>query len=209
MTTFEQVMALATLPETRLPLCLDAKLQGELDVLLVQLGEAGPAASLGERSPASLIQERIDGVVQRMRDAEVTFVIRALSGREWTRLWLVRPERDKDEPAEAYGERLFPWYAQMLSKCCVEPAMTAEQVGLLVDKLHPSAWNALANACMEQNDVEVKVPNFAAVSEVTPNSQTTSPPPSPSGSAIPPSPEHNGRVPRRSPTRKAAKSNTA
>lgn len=193
MATFEEVMALASLPETTLTLCLDARLAGQLAGLRAQLANAPAPTSIGQRSPALVIEEQIQAVVAQMHAAQVDFRLRALDARSWTSLWLARPDVAEGESAEDYGKRLYPWSTRLLSESCVDPVMTADQVDLLVDRIHSSAWNALLAACMNLNGNEVEVPNYVSVSEPTGGSGTTSPPPTDLGSPTASSSAANGR----------------
>ena len=170
-------MALASLPEETLPLCLAGNLVGELADLQRQRAEAGPATSIGERSPAAVIDEQICELAERMKAATVVFRLRAMDGKKWDTLYATLPTRGKDETDEVWQPRLFVWVAQMVSLTCVDPVMTPEQVGDLVDRLHGLAWARLSNKCWGLNQGEVEVPNLVSVSpEILLSSGTSEPP---------------------------------
>jgi hypothetical protein len=182
--TFEEVMALVALPEDTVSLCLAANLLAEIGDLQRQRAEAPPPSNLGERSPASVLDERIAEVAEQMKASTVAFKLLALNGREWIAFHAARPVMVKDEPDAVWQERIFPWLADMVSRTCVEPAMTPEQVGELVDRLPAQSWALLQNACYDINIGVVEAPNFAAVSSPTTPSDETSKPPTGPDAAI-------------------------
>jgi len=177
MPTFEEVMALASLPEETLPLCLAGNLVGELADLQRQRADAGPATSIGERSPAAVLDEQIGALAERMKAATVAFKLRAMDGKKWDALYAVLPLQGKDESAEDYAPRKFAWVAEMVAQTCVDPVMTPEQVAKLVDRLHGLAWDRLSLKCWVLNQGEVEAPNLGNVSPETPISDGTSAPP--------------------------------
>jgi hypothetical protein len=182
-------MALASLPEETLPLCLAGNLVGELADLQRQRAEAGPATSIGERSPGAVLDDQIGELAERMKAATVVFKLRAMDGKKWDAHYAVMPTRAKDETDEDWLPRRFVWVAQMVALTCVDPVMTGEQVGELVDRLHGLAWDRLSNKCWVLNQGEVEAPNFASVSPQTPISGETSAPPTTQVSA-----SANGKV---------------
>jgi hypothetical protein len=187
--TFEEVMALASLPEDTLPLCLAGKLVAEVADLQRQFAEAPPPSNLGERSPASVLAERIAEVAERMKAATVDFKLKAMDGKKWDAHYAILPLKAKDESAEDYAPRKFAWVAELVSLTCVDPPMSAGQVAELVDRLHGSAWDKLSNTCWALNAGDVEVPNFVSVSPPTPVfSETSKPPSKPAG------PTANGKV---------------
>ncbi len=170
-------MAVVALPEDTVSLCLAANLLAEISDLQRQRAEAPPPSNLGERSPAAVLDERIAEVAERMKASTVDFKVRALGGREWVAFSATRPVPVKDEPDDVWQTRIFPWLAEMVSKTCVDPVMTADQVGELVDRLPAQSWALLQNACYTVNIGVVEAPNFAAVSSPTQTYDETSEPP--------------------------------
>lgn len=172
-TDFDAVRKLATLPTRTVSLCLAGELVDEIARLESQLAEAKPPTNLGDVSPRRVIAERIAELQGEMRESTVDFRLKALSARAWATFWASLPTRKDNEPSREWDERVFPFYAEMVSRSCVDPPMTAEQVGELADLLHASAWNELASACMALNMGEVDIPNFDAASELTGDSEQT------------------------------------
>ena len=170
-------MAVVALPEDTVSLCLAANLLAEISDLQRQRVEAPPPSNLGERSPGAVLDERIAEVAERMKASTVDFKIRALGGREWVAFSATRPVPVKDEADDAWQARIFPWLAEMVSKTCVDPVMTPEQVGELVDRLPAQSWALLQNSCYSVNVGVVEAPNFVAVSPPTQTYDETSEPP--------------------------------
>jgi hypothetical protein len=198
--TFEEVMALVALPEDTLLLCLAGDVMAEIADLQRQLDEAPPASNIGERSPAAILQERIAEAAERMRASEVPFKLRAIDGKAWGPFDAVKPLPVKDEPDEVYQARLYPWITEMVSRTCIDPVMSPEQVDQLVLALPPMSWARLQNACWVLNAGPVEVPNFVAVSAQTMVSDETSKPPTGPGAA-----SRNGSAQSR---RKSPRTNT-
>lgn len=174
MANFDDVRKLASRPTRVVPLCLAGELVEEIAALERQLAEAKPATNLGEASPKRLIAERIVALQEQMREATVDFHLKALPSREWSVLYAGQPTRNDAEPAEEWEPRIFTWQADMVSRSSVDPVMSVEQVGELVDVLHYRAWAELSTACYVLNMREVDVPNSEAASEVTRDSEQTS-----------------------------------
>jgi hypothetical protein len=200
--TFEEVMALVTLPEDTVSLCLAANLMAEIADLQRRRDEAPPPSNLGERSPAAVLDEQIAAVAERMRASTVDFRLRALNGREWIAFHAGRPEPVKDESDDVWQARIFPWLAEMVSLTCVEPVMTSDQVGELVDRLPAQSWARLQNACYEINIGVVEAPNFVAVSpQTTPSGETSRPPTGPDAASRNGSAQSRRKSPRTNTTK--------
>lgn len=173
MTDFEAVKSRATLPTRTVSLCLAGELVEKITQLERRLAEAKPPTNLGEASPKRIIAEQIGAVQEQMRESTVDFHLRALGARKWAKFWASMPTRAENEAADVWDERIFPFYAEMVSLSCVDPVMSVEQVEELVEVLHSSAWNRLANGCLSLNMGEVDIPNSAAVSELIGTSEQT------------------------------------
>jgi len=169
---FDDVKKLATLPTRTVPLCLAGELVEEIGQLELQLAEAKPAANLGDDT-RRVIAEQIMETQERMRESTVDFRLRAMGGRVWTKFWAAMPTREDKESDDSWAERIFPFYAQLVSRSCVDPVMDVEQVGELADLLHANAWNRLVSNCLNLNMGEVDVPNSVAASELIGNSEQT------------------------------------
>jgi hypothetical protein len=170
---FDELRKLASLPTLTVSLCLAGELSGEIAELERQLADAAAPTSIGEASPKRLIAARIAELTERMKESMVDFRLRALPSREWTMLWTSMPRREEQDSATQWSERIFPFYAELISRSCVDPAMTVEQAGELADILHGNSWQTLAGACLTLNMGEVDVPNSVAASELIGTSEQT------------------------------------
>lgn len=193
MTTAEEVLARISLPTDVVRLCLDGAVVAQIRELERQILDASAVAvSLAERSPASVLAEQIEALREQMRGSEVAFRLRAIPARDWTPLYGASPIRKDGEAEDLWNARWFAWLAEVVSRTLVEPAMTPEQVGQLVDGLPASSWRTLSDAAWGLNTGEVSVPFSAAASALTRTSGETSR--RPSGSE---SPTASGAAPSR------------
>lgn len=169
---FEDVIAQAQLPETSVSLCLRRDLTSRFRELESKLRSANTiASSLGERSESSAISEEMEALRKEMSDNEVTFRLRALPALEWSRFKAELPQRGKDEsPADFASKRFYPIIAALVSRCCVDPEMTPDQVNQLVDVLSGGDWDALSNAAWTINEDREGVPFSVAAYAATHNS---------------------------------------
>lgn len=175
MTTFDEILARVSLPRDSVSLCLDGAAMARIRELERQLqGAAVMPTSLAERSPASVIAEQIEQLREEMRGTEVEFELQAIPARDWTPIYAALPDRGKDESAETFSTRWFAWMAEMVSRTVVEPVMTVEQVGQLVDRLPAASWSLLSEAAWSLNTGKVAVPFSAAGYATTSASAETS-----------------------------------
>jgi hypothetical protein len=171
-TDFADIRKRATLPTRTVSLCLAGELAEELVGLEQQFLQLGPAENLADSRKRELADE-ITAKREEMRDASVDFRLRALPAREWSKLWAHYPVKEEKEDGDAFEERAWPFYAEVVSRVCVDPQMSVEQVGELCDLIHSKAYNDLANACLALNSREIDIPNSVAASELTPTSEQT------------------------------------
>lgn len=168
MTSFEDILAAARLPETSVSLCLRGDLDAEWRDLERKLQSASrDVASLGQRSDASILAERIKALEAEMAESQVTFRLRADSAKAWSDFVGTKPVRAKDETDEAFIGRYFDWMCLLISRVSVEPAMTPEQVAQLCDVLSAAQWDELGNAAWTLNARSVAVPFSLAASALT------------------------------------------
>jgi len=169
MTAFDTLITQARLPETTVPVCLRGDLVAEFQALERQLQTASTVApSLGERAPARVIAEQMQALREEMTAAEIPVRLRALPALEWANFAATRPApRKDDESKDAWLARWFAWMAELVSRCAIDPVMTVEQVGQLVDHLSGVQWDDLSNAAWSLNEQRVKIPFSDAASGLT------------------------------------------
>jgi hypothetical protein len=169
---FDDVRKKTSLPTATVSLCLAGELVEHLEDLERQYAEAGAPENLGDDTKRRL-REQIEAKRAEMLDATVDFRLRSMPARQWGLFWANYPVRADGEEEPAYQERLFPFYAEMVSRTVVEPAMSVEEVGEFYDSVGMTTWNALANECMRLNNRKVDIPNSVAVSDLTGPSEQT------------------------------------
>lgn len=173
MRSFDDIRKLASRRTVTVPLCLAGELADEYEQLEAQLADVKPATSLEDASPRRAIVERLDDIRERMVAATVDFHLRAYSPRAWGIFWDSKPERADGETAEAWDERIFPFWCELVSTSCVDPEMEPGQVAELAEDLNSGAWTRLVNECIGLNYKAVDVPNSAAASAPSPDSEQT------------------------------------
>lgn len=173
MTDFDDVLKLASLPSRTVWLCLDGATLEEIENLQRELEQTPKATSVADGRRRELT-EALAAAQQRMGESTVAFRLRAMPVRGeggWPAFMLTRPLRGEKEPDEAYEVRAFPWYAELVSRTCIDPVMSLDQVTELVDLLSGAGWNELAGTAMNLNARKVDVPNFDAASAPTRDSE--------------------------------------
>jgi len=170
---FDEIKKRASLPTKILPLCLAGEVMEEIDDLERQLAEAKPSENLEERSPKLVIAEQIAEAQERMREATVDFHLRAMGARTWSAFYAGQPERRDGESGTEWDERIYPWYAELVSRSCTDPVMSVEQVAELVDLINGRSWAELTNTCFLLNAGKVDIPNSDAASALIRSSEQT------------------------------------
>jgi hypothetical protein len=200
-TSFEEILAKAAPPELVVPLVVGGDQLNRIRELERELANAGPPVSLADRNPATVIGEQIVALQEEMRGTEVEFKLRAVVGREWGRLHAARPVRTREESTDAFSDRLTAWLCVLVAKTCIEPAMTAEQVGQLAERLPGAAWEKLTDSAWALNYNEVSVPFSKAAYDWTATFEATS--------RRPPEPESPTASSEAKPDRKPRRTSTA
>lgn len=172
MTSFDDVRKKATLPTATVSLCLAGELMEELEDLQRRYAEAGAPENLGDDTKRRL-REEIEAKRQEMLESTVDFKLKAMPARKFAIFWAGMPTRAEGETDKAWDEKAYPFYAELVSRTVIEPAMTVEDVGELCDIVAMTTWNALANECIRLNNRRVDIPNFDAASELIGTSEQT------------------------------------
>lgn len=172
MTDFADIRKLATLPTRTVSLCLAGELAGELVELEQQYVAAGEPTSLGDDTRRRL-REEIRAKRAEVQDATVAFKLRAMSATEFADFWTEMPAQDEGETDKAFEVRTRPFYAELVSRTVVEPAMTVDEVQELRGMIAMSTWNRLGGECLRLNNRGVDIPNSVAASDLTEPSEQT------------------------------------
>lgn len=203
----EDILAVAELPEDTVTLCLRGALVGKWEELEHKLASASnEALSLGQPAQATQIAREMQSLRAEMAQHEVPFRLRALPAVRWRKYYATLPEPgDTEELKASYDDRFHTWVCGLVSACCYEPAMSAEQADQLSGKLSGQQWRQLTDAAFNLNVERVDVPFSAAASAMTRVSELSSrrPEPGESRTANGSAPKRT-RSPRTSTTSKAA-----
>lgn len=170
MTTFEELIAQAKRPGTSVSLCLRGDLTVPFRELERQLQTADRTApSVGQRSDAAVIAERLRALETQMAEATTSFTLEAMHPKAWADLWAGRPMKQADEEDEAFMERWFAWVCVVIARSVTGPVvMTAEQVAQLCDVLSGGQWDELSNTAFALNGERITIPFSAAASVLIP-----------------------------------------
>lgn len=168
--------------ETEVRLCIKGNLRSRYDRLEAQLGGiTETAASLAGDTNKARIAAEMAELVEQMHTWQRSFTLRAVTPRRaWRNLVAKRPVKTPDLTDEQYADLYHPWVCGIVAASAAEPAMTAEQVERLADKLSDGDWQRLANAAWSVNDDSRDIPFSVAASALLRSSGARSRQPEPS-----------------------------
>ncbi|MER7213217.1 hypothetical protein ABT340_39655 [Streptosporangium sp. NPDC000239] len=151
------------LPEEVVPLCLRADLQVEWERAEKALQAANLKASgslAGTSKEVAAAAERVRAVEEQMQASTVDFRLRAVTTRRWSDLKAANP------PREGHYEEWNPetFGVAVLAACSLEPKMSEEQAGQLVDAITEGQWEQLQTALGRINRTAVSVPKSSLAS---------------------------------------------
>lgn len=169
-------------PERTVQLCLRGDLQAELEELERRLrDERGRhERSMGEMGAEVEIGEQIEALREQMREATVTFRLRALPARRtagsgeqmtWDELVKAHPPREGDQGDLVLGYNADTFFDALVVASVVDPQPSPEQwQRLLGDGLTSRQFDELAEAALTLNRRKVDVPFSSAASGRTQDS---------------------------------------
>lgn len=169
--TFDQVLDEASQTEDQVELCLNGKLRREHRVLSERIAERDrqvtAAAEVDSRigtkaRKPDAADARLAELEELMREATVTFVVRALPPEEWNELWSKHPARvgadGKRDPRDHAGINSATFYHALSRVSIVEPEMTDERWARLLSKINDAQFDKLATAAWLVNRRDEDVP---------------------------------------------------
>lgn len=165
MADIDEILGQVKLPEKSVPLCLRADLQAEFEELDRQLAAAKEKRGrtlAGDGGDALTIAELMEELRSQMREHTYSFKLRALPKRAWSDLLAKHPAKDGDEGE--YDTETFPVAA--LAACCIDPVMSEDKAGQLVDRISQGQWNELWLALINLNLAGSDIPFSANASAV-------------------------------------------
>ncbi|MBN6054513.1 hypothetical protein JYK22_21405, partial [Nonomuraea sp. RK-328] len=164
-TTIDDILGQIKLPERVYNLCLRADLRSEWEQAEQELARAEAQArdSLAGMSAAGKqTAKRIQELEAEMAEHTVSIRLRALPHKGWSDLLAKHPPRE-DTDDGAFNADTFG--VGLLSACAVDPAMSEEQAGALIDRLTIGQWNDLFNTLWLLNRSGDEVPKSRRASE--------------------------------------------
>jgi hypothetical protein len=165
MQNIDEILGQIKLPERIYPLCLRADLRGRWEELNRKLrhAEAEATSSLaGEDS--SGVAEQIRDLEEEMAAATVNLQLRALRSKAWSDLLAKHPPRKDHERDRAFNLDTFG--SAMLAACSVDPIMSEDQAGHLIDSITQGQWDELTTVLWNLNNAGVDVPKSRLASEI-------------------------------------------
>jgi len=157
------------LSEGSVPLCLRGDLlaaQTELERKLSEAHQLDQANSLASGGMARLIAEELEGVLSEITESTHLFRFRALPRPEFRELQEAHFPRPGNDLDAAVGGNMETLTAPLIQACCIDPAMTLEQVESLVDVLSDGQVMDLFGCAISLNRSRVDLPKFETASGI-------------------------------------------
>jgi hypothetical protein len=173
MASIDDILGQLKLPERVYNLGPRADLQAEWEQAEQDLAKAeaqarDSLAGLGAAGKATA--KRIQELEEQMAEHTVAVKLRALPHKAWSDLLAKHPPREDHAGDGAFNSDTFG--VGLLAACAVDPVMTDEQAGALVDRLSSGQWNELFSVLWGLNRSGVEVPKSRRASEALRKSQT-------------------------------------
>jgi hypothetical protein len=165
MQSIDDILGQIRLPERVYPLCMRADLRAEWEQAEQELAKAEAQARdslAGVGAAGKKVASRIQQLEQEMADHTIGIKLRAVTHKGWSDLLAAHPPRE-DSDDGAFNTDTFG--VGLLSACALDPAMTFEQAGLLVDRLTIGQWNDLFNTLWQLNRSGDDIPKSRRASE--------------------------------------------
>jgi hypothetical protein len=164
MQDINEILGQIRLPERVYPLCLRADLRGRWEELNRRLRQAEieSADSLAGGSNGDLA-EQVRALETEMADHTVHIRLRALRSKTWSDLVAKHPPRKGVDDGATNGETFG---IAVLAACAVDPIMSEDQAGQLVDAMTNGQWSDLQTILANLNNGSVEVPKSRLASEI-------------------------------------------
>lgn len=166
-------------------LCLRGDLLAEYADLERRLGDAQHADardSLAAGGQARVLAERMEELLRQIDDHTHPFTFRALPRHEFRRIQDQHPPREGNHIDATLGGNIETFPAPLIQACCLEPKMTDDQVGQLVDVLSDGQLMELFGCALGLNRSRVDLPKFEPASAILARLEPRSRLPVPGGS---------------------------
>lgn len=160
MSTLDEIISGAVLPERTVRLCLRGDLTGALEQAQAELAAAKSVipTSLSGGTGVPAARAKVDQLQAQVDDAAVEFKLRGVTSRTWADLVAENPPREDNTGDATFGYNTDALFAALVSRCLVEPTVTPEQVDSLIDALSAGQWDLLVEAAIAVSRRKVDVP---------------------------------------------------
>lgn len=170
MANAKELIGQMRLAERTVKLCLRWDLVAEIERLEDERDNtpAPPEGDqrLGQVDPRKELNDQIDALREQMRDATVTFRMRALNRRDWDALVKAHPPR-QDKPADMQlGFNTDGFFDALIRTCTVDPGLTNEEWETLFDSASSKQYDDLMACALAINRADPNIPFWSAVSQI-------------------------------------------
>lgn len=161
MQNIDDIIAAAKLPEKTVPLCLRGDLQAvweDLERQLTAVTDDGEDTLAGpDKSAGRALAERMEAIRGEMLEHTAQFRLRALSSKAWDDLVTKHaPSKEEREAGAEINGQTFG--VALLAACAVDPPMSEDQAGRLVDSITNRQWLELYTGARSLNQLAVDIP---------------------------------------------------
>lgn len=164
MADIAEVLKKATPRERSVVVCVAGDAAAEVDRLEAELSRQSQGwqpTSLADKNPGEKVARQIEAARQRMRESEVEFRFKALGHKAWSDLVAQHPSGNAEQ---RWDPDTFP--PALVAAACIDPVMSPEQVGELLEVLNEGQAEELFNAAYEVNAEPTQVPFSLAASAI-------------------------------------------
>lgn len=153
------LLANAQRPIRKLDICTRGDLVDAYETLDARLKALGDVDQLGGHPDAAPIRAQLEALREQMRDSEITFVIRGLDPREYTKLLAQHPPRDGVAQDKAMGFNVDEMVDKLIRLGTEEPELDEEDWENLFGRaINKATYAQLTNAAWSANAIDVSVP---------------------------------------------------
>jgi hypothetical protein len=138
--------------------CLDGDLLGDLDLINEDLAQydGWESDSLSDVDPRAKLKARKAELEALIRAKSATFRFHNIGDKPWSDLHAAHPPTEGKEDSEDFDPATFP--TALIAAAAVDPVMTLEQAGALMDKFTLTQRNMLFGTAYRANIRGVDVP---------------------------------------------------
>lgn len=141
--------------------------------------------SLGSVPASHLLAQRLEALLQEIDENTHKFRFRALPRSEFRALQERHPPREGNEIDKALGGNIETFPQDLIAACCIDPAMTPDQLESFLDVLSDGQIMELFGCALGLNRSQADFPKFETASSIlerlAPRSRRLAPGGSPGG----------------------------